>query len=414
MASQKEVSPDEVSREFQKTMSGADQLRADGLDRLHRLRAVKEASLRREEERLTRKLGANHPRVNEIRGRLRLNTALMRDLSLESKRARVEPPDVDSQTWALHGFVRNKSHIGVPNLTVSFCDPAGSRLDGLGLGCTDANGYFKIRSKNFSNVRAAYVRVLSQQGSVLYADSRALQPRAGVIDYREIILSGEEVVCIPPPEPVEPGTGTPGTGTPGTGTPGTGTPGTGTPGTGTPGTGTPGTGTPGTGTPGTGTPGTGTPGTGTPGTGTPGTGTPGTGTPGTGTPGTGALPPWTVRGTVSDGKNIFFAGMKVGMADKAGKPIAALGTRTTDENGKYEFIHPSEPFAALIKPPVDLFVQLFDAKEKVISTSAALHFEPGKGQNVNFTITPGSFAAPPKEESTETPTATKKGKPKKT
>jgi hypothetical protein len=124
--------------------------------------------------------------------------------------------------------------------------------------------------------------------------------------------------------------------------------------------------------------------------------------------------PWSVRGQVSDGGSVFFAGLKVAMADKAGKPIATLGTRTTDEKGKYEFIHPSEPFADLINPPVDLFVQVLDANQKVLSTSPALHFEPGKTQNVNFTITPGSFAAPLEEGTAKTPAAKKRGQKRKT
>jgi hypothetical protein len=107
--------------------------------------------------------------------------------------------------------------------------------------------------------------------------------------------------------------------------------------------------------------------------------------------------PWTVRGQVSDGKSFFFAGLKVSIADKAGKFADKLGTRTTDEKGKYEFVLPSEPFAALIDPPVDLFLHVLDANGRPISTSPALHFEPGKTQNVNVTITPGSFDAPPKK-----------------
>lgn len=307
MVSKKQVSSDQAVGEVNNVMSGGDQLRADGLDRLQTLRAVKNARLQREEARLTQKLGADHPRVTEIREQLKANANLRRDLELESKRARIEVPQVDSNTWCLHGFVRNKSLAGVPNLTVALFDETGKRLDQLSHGCTDANGYFRIRSSNLTNVRAAYLRVLSQQGSCVYADKNALQPSAGAIDYREIILSGEEVVCVPPPEP----------------------------------------------------------------------------------PTTPPVTlPWTVRGTVSDGGTVFFAGLKVAMADKAGKPIADLGTRTTDEKGKYEFIHPSGPFGDLINPPVDLFVQILDANQKVLATSTTLHFEPGKTQNVNFTISP--------------------------
>jgi hypothetical protein len=360
MVSQKQVSSDDVLREFNKAMSGADQLRADGLDRLHALRTVKDASLRREEARLTRKLGANHPRVKEIRQRLKVNSVLMRDLALESKRARVEPPEVDNHTWCLHGFVRNKSHSGVPNLTVALFDQAGSRLDGLGHGCTDANGYFKIRSTNLSNVRAAYVRVFSQQGSVLYADSSALQPRAGVIDYREIILSGEDVVCIPPPEPVEP-TPTPGTGTPGTGTPGTGTPGTGTPGTGTPGTG------------------------------TPGTGTPGTGTPASGqTPAADQPPPgtWVVKGRVTDQANKGVAGVFVSVYDKDLFFDDRLGQAMTDNNGNYSLTYQTDDFRDLIEKRPDLYLKVIDNKGNTVHTrKGRTWFEAGRVETIDIQIT---------------------------
>ena len=340
MVSQKQVSSDDVLREFNKTMLGADQLRADGLDRLHALRAVKETSLRREEARLTRKLGANHPRVNEIRQRLKVNSVLMRDLALESKRARVEPPDVDSKTWAFHGFVRNKSHSGVPNLTVALFDQAGSRLDGLGHGCTDANGYFKIRSTNLSNVRAAYVRVLSQQGSVLYADSSALQPRAGVIDYREIILSGEDVVCIPPPEPVEP-TPTPGTGTPGTGTPGTGTPGTGTP------------------------------------------------APGQ-TPAADQPPPgtWVVKGRVTDQANKGVAGVFVSVYDKDLFFDDRLGQAMTDNNGSYSLTYQTDDFRDLIEKRPDLYLKVIDNKGNTVHTrKGRTWFEAGRVETIDIQIT---------------------------
>jgi len=125
-------------------------------------------------------------------------------------------------------------------------------------------------------------------------------------------------------------------------------------------------------------------------------------------------PPWTVRGQVSDGGSVFFAGLKVTIADKAGKFAASLGARTTDEKGKYEFIFPSEPFGDLINPPVDLFLHVLDANENPLSTSPALHFEPGKTQIVNVTMTPGSFEAPLKEGTAKTPTADKSAQKRKT
>ena len=204
MAKAKDISFAEVTRELDRGVEGADALRANRLDGLTTMRVVKEKRLKREQARLAAKLGSTHPRVTEIDERLTLNTMMIRDLKLESGRAHTEAPQVDQNTWLLHGFVRDKTLKAVPNLTVALFDPNGGRVNGLGHGCTDANGYFRITSKNVNNAGQAFVRVLSKDGAILFADKNVLQPQAGSIDYREIILSGEELGCIPPSETIEP------------------------------------------------------------------------------------------------------------------------------------------------------------------------------------------------------------------
>jgi hypothetical protein len=213
MVTQKEVSFDEVSRELDKGMAGADALRAEKLDGLTAVRGIKDQRLSRERARLEKKLGAASTRVTEIEGQLATNSTMIRDLKLESVRAHTEPPEVDKNTWMLHGYVRDKRLNGVSNLTVAFFDQAGGRINELSHGCTAANGYFKIASSiGSAGTRAAHVRVLAKDGSLLYAGTDALVPTAGSIDYREIILSGEDAVCPPPPvsspvvSPVEPQT----------------------------------------------------------------------------------------------------------------------------------------------------------------------------------------------------------------
>jgi len=203
MVKAKDVSFADVTKELDRNIEGADTLRANRLDGLTAMRAVKEKRLKREQARLTAKLGATHPRVTEIDERLSLNSMMIRDLKLESGRAHTEAPQVDQNTWLLHGFVRDKTLKAVPNLTVALFDPNGGRINGLGHGCTDANGYFRVTSKNVSNAGQAFIRVLSKDGTILFADKNALQPQAGSIDYREIILSGEELGCVPLSEPVD-------------------------------------------------------------------------------------------------------------------------------------------------------------------------------------------------------------------
>jgi hypothetical protein len=204
MATQKEVSFEEISRELDKGMTGADTFRADRLDGLTAARSVKDKRLWREQARLAQKLGPTHPRVTEIMGRLTVNAAMMRDLNLESARARTEVPQVDKNTWVLHGYVRDKDLKGVSSLTVALYDQSGGRLNLVDHGCTDSNGYFRIAGKSASAASPAYIRVLSQDGKFLYADRNAFRPALGAIAYREIILSGEEGACIPPPDPIDP------------------------------------------------------------------------------------------------------------------------------------------------------------------------------------------------------------------
>jgi hypothetical protein len=200
MAKAREFSFAEVTTQLDKGVEGADALRASRLDGLTAMRGVKENRLKREQARLAAKLGAAHPRVTEIEQQLALNAIMIRDLKLESARAHTEAPQVDENTWLLHGFVRNKELKGVPNLTVALFNPNGERIDELGHGCTDANGYFRLTSKNANNAGQAQIRVLSKEGAVLFADKNPVQPQAGSIDYREIILSGEELSCVHPLE----------------------------------------------------------------------------------------------------------------------------------------------------------------------------------------------------------------------
>ena len=203
MNTQREVSFEEVSLELDKGIAGADTLRADRLDALTAVRAAKDQQLRREQARLAQKLGPTHQRVTEIDGRLTINAKMMRDLKLESARARTEVPQIDKTSWVLHGYVRDKTLNGVANLTVALFNQNGSRLENLGHACTAANGYFKLVARDSQSLkdRVAYIRVLSPEGTFLYADKNALAPQPGVIDYREITLSGETTVCVAPPEP---------------------------------------------------------------------------------------------------------------------------------------------------------------------------------------------------------------------
>jgi hypothetical protein len=201
MEKPKEIAFADVTRELDKGVAGADVVRADELDRLIVARQAKETGLRREHARLTKKLGADHPRVGEIADRLQVNAGMRRDLALESARAHVELPKVDETSWALLGFVRAADLHGLPGLTVALYDRGARWIERLGYACTRANGQFRIDVRNVGQVDyPVYVHVLNAQSKDLYVDKIPLAPAGGQVDYREIIIPGDgQTAPCPPP-----------------------------------------------------------------------------------------------------------------------------------------------------------------------------------------------------------------------
>jgi hypothetical protein len=203
MDQDRQITLEDIARGIDKGLATADSQRGSALERLDTTRQAKDTSLRREHARLSSKYGSDHPRVQLIANKVAINQELRIQVAAETIRARTEMPIVDGNTWVLHGFVRDQFRQAAPNLTVALSDPSGSRLNGLGQACTGANGYFKVVSMdaNAIGAGAAYVRVLSTSGGVLFADKTPLQPALGRLDYKEITLSGDAEVCVSPPEP---------------------------------------------------------------------------------------------------------------------------------------------------------------------------------------------------------------------
>ncbi len=210
----------DIAKGLNQLVETADPLRVAGLERLARVRAVKETGLTREHERLKAKLGSDHPRVSALAARLEANRDLLRDVKIGIARAQTPGVSADKDAWIVHGHVRRKDRSGVPNLTVALydCEDGEWRRE-FGYACTDKNGYFKLcrsRAKptavEVAREREAQpeekklcIHVIDSQGAHLYVDKRPLVPELGRVDYREIILGEDEAVCRPPDEPVKRG-----------------------------------------------------------------------------------------------------------------------------------------------------------------------------------------------------------------
>ncbi|HKC64492.1 MAG TPA: hypothetical protein VKB86_12695 [Pyrinomonadaceae bacterium] len=200
MAQDKKITLDEIAQGIGQGLNTADEHRAASFEQLQSVRRAKATSLQREQARLNLKYGSDHPRVQAIANKVVINDGLRNNVATEVVRARTEIPVVDEHTWVLHGYVRHTDGSGIQNLTVALYDGDSQWVQALGHACTAANGYFRLEntSEFLRNSFPVYVHVLTSQVQHLYADKSALRPTPGRVDYKEIIITGDVQVCVPP------------------------------------------------------------------------------------------------------------------------------------------------------------------------------------------------------------------------
>lgn len=211
------------SQDFQevlfRTAVKADALRAAGLKGLEGITRARQAGLEREHGRLSRRLGAEHPRARALAVRMEDSVVRLRDLKVEIARAETVAPKAGAAEWVLHGYVRWKDLNPAPDLTVALVDAQGQWVRALGFACTDARGYFQL----VASIRRAepageaapptlsapppelFLRVNDEERRTLYSDAEPLAPEPGRIDYREIFLGDDARTCTPPEDVAPPG-----------------------------------------------------------------------------------------------------------------------------------------------------------------------------------------------------------------
>jgi Helix-hairpin-helix domain len=210
-----DVSTETVAKTVETHIDNLDPQRADAFERLLRVRAARGAGYAREQERLARKYGADHPRVAALATKIRFNDGLRRDLGFEVTRAKTETPTVDKTGYVFHGFVRDRAGDGVSRLTIALYDENRNLIRELGYGCTDERGYFLMRYERartepveapvFERRAAgeaklvARIYVLDSKKATLQIDKQPLYPKLGEVDFRIIILGAEAAPCTPPP-----------------------------------------------------------------------------------------------------------------------------------------------------------------------------------------------------------------------
>lgn len=182
--------------------------RSDNLKRTQLLQTNKDNALKKEQTRLQKKYGVDHPRVIKINTRLDYNKAAIPEVKAEIERAEVKIPEFDPDTWMVHGRVMDSNGKALEGLTVSLSDKNNNSIPQLGHTCTDKRGYYALRysvkegqAPAFGENDNLYLTVTEPAHKLLHREIEPLQVSIGHMDYRLLIITGD--VCVPP----EPGNG---------------------------------------------------------------------------------------------------------------------------------------------------------------------------------------------------------------
>lgn len=183
-----------------KGITGFDQGRAAGLQRMSQLQSMRYAGLQRDRARLVAKFGEKSPRVVALDQQLAIHAAVLPGYQAEAAASTSKPPAVTSPAWALYGMVVDPNRKPVSGVTVALFTGDVWNRD-LGYACTGQDGTFQILVQDVSKVTASFSLHILKNDKTVYIDPAPVTPAAGQAAYREVVLDGSQAAPCNPPNP---------------------------------------------------------------------------------------------------------------------------------------------------------------------------------------------------------------------
>ena len=182
-----------------------DQQRAEGLLRMKDFQSTQTTMLKKEQARLEKKYGSDNPRVTKIAERLIYNQGLRPELDREIEKSNIVIPEIDANTWMVHGRVMKTDGVAISSLAVSLYDDMDLLVSQIRHSCTDELGHFVLQYKIAENDRSPlsanqklFLTVKDANHNTLYQATEPLYMRLGTIDYRVIVIKEPSPNCTPP------------------------------------------------------------------------------------------------------------------------------------------------------------------------------------------------------------------------
>ena len=172
-------------------------------------RVAMQAFFQHEARRLEKKLGAQHPRVQQMKSRLKSNLQVINSLEIERQLSRIEAPQVEGEAALIHGRIADEAGRGIEGLTVRLMDQSAIPIRGASEAVTDASGYFAfviepetVDSLNAAASRAGiFLGVLTNRRRLVYQQPNPLALARSARLIVKISLKRLELISEPTPTP---------------------------------------------------------------------------------------------------------------------------------------------------------------------------------------------------------------------
>jgi hypothetical protein len=135
---------DSVADQFEKALGELKLERLTAMDAAGEIHIAMQSLLQHEAQRIANKLGAEHPRSQQLKASLQSNAQRFRQLEVERQLLRINVPEVADEGALVHGRIVDEDDFGVERLTLCLVDRAGAPVQETGEPTTDRSGYFAI------------------------------------------------------------------------------------------------------------------------------------------------------------------------------------------------------------------------------------------------------------------------------
>lgn len=206
---------DNIPNNAQGDLEGVDFQPLEFLKGFRDFQVLGDALFQEEAQRLEKKLGSNHPRVQRLKTHLKHSPERIRHLEVELELAKIKVPEVGEQDVLIHGRVVDPDERGISGLTVFLESADGKVKQDLARAQTDASGYYAFPIKADSSPKEGAVKTVvlairtreDLTGNVVYRHPDRLTLKPGSRQVINIPLNRSDLSPIQPN--AQPGSGSP-------------------------------------------------------------------------------------------------------------------------------------------------------------------------------------------------------------